>query len=286
MSTKRLLLLVLLFFSIALLVPRVSKAVSLQEVLSSEDSIIVKVQEGIEYFFTFRVEQKVQVLEKHAEKRLTMAQNYAEDGEGERIQNLMQNYLQIKAKQNDLLGKTSSEDVLGAVEERTIEQQKTMESIKTKVEGDQKQLVVQTQEQVVNQVAKQVVEANGPEGATEFLNQAAHVWAPGTGPGEGEAGVVYAGGGKLIYAPGTGPGGQAGVVIEGGEMRFAPGTSAGGPAGSDIKTVEIKTGGMVNDSVPVDSGSNMAPGTVQDSPGNTIDPGTVDSNSGKQTIDP
>ena len=220
MNTKRLLLLVLFFFSIALLVPKVSKAASLQEVLSSENSFIVKVQEGIEYFFAFKVEQKVQVLEKQAEKRLTMAQNYAEDGEGERIQNLMQNYLQIKAKQNDLLGKTSSEDVLGTVEERTIEQQKTMESIKTKVEEDQKQLVVQTQEQVVNQVAERIVEVNGAEGQTEFFQKVEHVWAPGTGPG-----------------------GEQGVVIEGGTMQFAPGTSAGGPGGQDIKTVEIKTGG-------------------------------------------
>ena len=42
------------------------------------------------------------------------------------------------------------------------------------------------------------------------------------------------------------------MVVEGGLIQFAPGTSAGGtggtvyeggPAGSDIKTVEVKTGG-------------------------------------------
>ncbi len=68
-----------------------------------------------------------------------------------------------------------------------------------------------------------MVDVNGAEGATEFLNEVVHVWAPGTGPGGGDVGVVYAGGGKIIYAEGTGPGGGGGVVIEGGELKFATG---------------------------------------------------------------
>lgn len=271
MSIRKLLLFVLALFSISLFIPNTSKAADLQQALTSENSIVVKIQEGIEYFFAFRVENKVAVLEKHAEKRLVMAQGYAEEGNNERVQNLMQNYQRIKERQNNLLDKVGGEEILGMVAERTIEQQKTMEIIKTKVDEGAKQRVVQVQEQVVNQIAKRVIDVNGPEGTTEFLNGVAHVWAPGTGPGKGDAGVVYAGGGKLIYAPGTGPGGQAGVVIEGGEMKFAPGTSAGGPAGSDIKTIEIKTGGDTTNDAPVDGSPNMAPGTTQDSPGNTID---------------
>jgi hypothetical protein len=151
---------------------------------------VVKVQEGIEYFFAFRVENKVAVLEKHAEKRLIMAQDYANEGNNEKIENLLQNYLQIKEKQNSLLGKTNDEDALGLVTERTVEQQKTIEEIKTNINEEGKQNVIQVQEQVANQVAKHVIDVNGPEGATEFLNDVAHVWAPGTGPGNGEAGVV------------------------------------------------------------------------------------------------
>jgi len=127
MSIKKLLLLVLFIFFVGLFVPRTSKAVDLQEVLTSEDSIVVKIQEGIEYLFAFRIEKKVEVLEKHAEKRLVRAEGYAEEGNNERVQNLLQNYLQIKEKQNDLLGKTDDGDVLGAVTQRTIEQQKTIE---------------------------------------------------------------------------------------------------------------------------------------------------------------
>ncbi|MDP1760011.1 MAG: DUF5667 domain-containing protein [Candidatus Woesebacteria bacterium] len=258
MNIKKILILVLFFFLLAIIAPKTSKAVDLQEVLTSENSIIVKIQEGIEYFFAFKIENKIAVLEKHAEKRLAMAQGYADSENNERVQNLLQNYLQIKDKQNNLLGKTNNGDVLGVVAERTIEQQKTMEEIKTKSSGDLKQVVVKTQEQVVNQVAQRVIETNGTGGQTEFFNKVEHVWAPGTGPG-----------------------GVSGVVIEGGSMQFAPGTSAGGNAGSDIKTVEIKTGGFSNDEAPVNnSGSNLAPGTTQDGTGgNTIDPGGVNQGS-------
>jgi len=273
MNIKRVVLLVLFFFSVCLLTPKTSKAVDLREVLTSENSIILKIQEGVEYFFAFKTEAKVQVLEKQAEKRLSLAQGYAKQGNKEKVQNALENYLQIKEKQNSLLGKTTAKDVLGAVEARTIEQQKTMEEIKTKIDGEGKQKVVDAQEKVVNQVAEKIVEVKGTEGQTEFFNKVEHVWAPGTGPGGGESGVVYEGGGKLI---------------------FAPGSSAGsGNAASDIKTVEIKTGGGDSgNNNSVESGNQnaapAAPGTTSGG-NNTIDPGGVDpgtSSDGENRIDP
>ncbi|OGD78470.1 hypothetical protein A2368_00030 [Candidatus Collierbacteria bacterium RIFOXYB1_FULL_49_13] len=263
MHTKSILLLVIFFFSVTLFVPQTSNAVDLQQVFTSENSIVTKIQEGIEYFFAFKLENKVAVLEKQAEKRLTTAQGYAQEGNQEKIQNLLQNYLQIKERQNTLLGQTNDKETLERVAERTIEQQKTMEEIKTKISGEEKQNVIEVQEQVVNQVAKQVIDANGSGGATEFLNEVKHVWAPGTGPG-----------------------GEAGVVIEGGEMKFAPGTSAGGPSAPDIKTVEIKTGGAVNDPPPVPDGPNYAPGTSGNSPGNTINSGGETANPGTDNPGP
>jgi len=239
MSIKKLLLLILFFFSISFFAPKTSKAVDLKEVLTSQDSIVVKIQEGIEYFFAFNVEKKVEVLEKHAEKRLVMAQSYAQEGNNDKVQNLLKNYLQIKERQNDLLGKTNGGEILGTVEERTIEQQKMMEEIKTKISGDVKQQVIQVQERVVNQVAQRVIDVNGSEGATEFFQKVEHVWAPGTGPG-----------------------GEAGVVIEGGMMQFAPGTSAGGSSGADIKNVVIEGGGSSGGGTTVEGGNqNLAPGT-------------------------
>jgi len=282
MNIKRILLVILLFFLINLLVPKTSHAVSFQEMLTSENSVITKIQEGFEYFFAFKVENKIAVLEKHAEKRLVMAQGYAEEGNSKRVQSLMQNYLQIKERQNNLMGEVNNGEVLGAVENKTIEQQKTMEEIKAKVGEEGKQDVIQAQEKVVNQVSQRIVEENGSEEQVEFLNKVVHVWAPGTEPkaGEeglaGEAGVVYEGGGKLIFAPGTGPG-NGGIVIEGGELRFAPGTSAGSEnATSDIKTVEVKTGGGPESVV-----ENPNPGNA--SGGEAANPGTDDT---RTWIDP
>jgi hypothetical protein len=282
MSIKRVLFLILFFFTVSFLTPRISQAFDLKEALTSENSIIVKVQEGIEYFFAFRIENKIQVLDKHADKRLVMAREYANDGNNERVQSLVRNYEQIKERQNNLLGKVDDKEVLGMVEERIIEQQKTMEEIKTGINNDTRQEVVRVQEQVVNQVAKRVIDVNGTEGTTEFLNEVLHVWAPGTGPGGGEAGVVYAGGGKLIYAPGTSAGGQGGVVIEGGEMKFATGASMDSP-GANIKNVEIITGGTINEPVPVGGDMNITTDTNLNGPVNVIDD-TYDDNN--QTIDP
>lgn len=238
-NIKRLLLLALFFFSVSLFVPETSKAVDLQEVLASGDSIVVKIQEGVEYFFAFRVEKKVEVLEKHAEKRLVMAEDYAEEGNGEEVQNALQNYLQIKERQNDLLGKTDDGKVLGAVEERTIEQQKTMEGIKMRVDEGVWE-VTQVQEKVVNQVAKRVVEVDGIEGQTEFFQKVEHVWALETGPG-----------------------GESGVVVEGGTMQFAPGTSGGGNSGVDIQNVVVEGDGNSGGGTTVedDNRGGMAPGT-------------------------
>jgi len=216
----------------------------------------------------------VKVLEQHAERRLTMAQTYAEKGDGERVQNLLQSYLQIKEKQGDLLGKNDDGEVLGIVEDRTIEQQKVMEEIKNIIIDDMgKQGVIDVQEQVVNQVAKNIVEVNGTQGQTEFFNKVEHVWAPGTGPG-----------------------GEAGVVIVGGAMQFAPGTSAGGPSGSDIKTNVVVGGGGTSGggTTVVGGGTNVIEGgggsgggstnTVVDGDQNA-DPGTS-SDGSKTWIDP
>src|SRR4030043_304836 len=239
MGIKRILLLVLVFFFFSLLVPKSSKAIDLQQALTSENSSVVKIQEGIEYFFAFSLERKVGVLEKHAEKRLSLAQGYAQEGNNEKMKDLLQNYLEIKEKQNNLLGKTDDGETLESVAERTIEQQKTMEEIKNEIDEGEKGNVIEVQEQVVNQVAERIVEVNGTEGQTEFFQKVEHVWAPGTGPG-----------------------GEAGVVIEGGTMQFAPGTSAGGSGGSDIQNTVIEGGGDSGGGTTIEGGNpGTAPGT-------------------------
>lgn len=212
-------MLVLLFLSIGLFTPTVSRAVDSPQKSASGYSIFTRIREKVEYFFAFSTDKKIEVLEKQAENRLNTAQDYAQDGNNQQVPGLLQNYLQTKEKQNTLLDKvTDTKGTLETVKEKTIEQQKTMEEIKTQVvDQDIKQEVVQAQEQVVNQVAKNIVNTNGTEGLSEFFQKVEHIWAPGTGSG-----------------------GESGVVIEGGTMQFAPGTSAGGNSGADIKHVEVK----------------------------------------------
>src|SRR3989339_2017272 len=195
-------LLIISFLFISLSIPKAANAADLNSVINSATTVVTNIQEKIEYFLAFKTDQKVQVLEKQADKRLALAQNYVDKKDDQKLQKVIQSYLQIKNKQNDLLRKTNNEEILGAVENKTIEQQKSLEEIKTKINELGKQNVVKIQEQVVNQVANKVVEVKGSEGKTEFFEKVEHVWAPGTGPG-GKAGVVYEGGEKLIFAPGT-----------------------------------------------------------------------------------
>jgi len=248
MGIKRILLLVFVFFFFGLFLPKSSKAIDLKGALTSENSIVVKIQEGIEYFFAFSLERKVQVLEKHAEKRLALAQGYAQEGDNEKMKDLLQNYLEIKEKQNNLLGKTDDGETLESVAERTIEQQKTMEEIKNEIDEGEKGNVIDIQEQVVNQVAERIIAVNGTEGQTEFFQKVEHVWAPGTGPG-----------------------GEAGVVIEGGTMQFAPGTSGGGSSGPDIQNTVIEGGGGSDGGTTVEGGNpGTAPGTSSGGEGTTV----------------
>ncbi len=243
MNIKLTLSSILFLFLILLITPAITVVANSPGTKVTNDPIITRIIEKIEYFFAFKLEKKVAVLEKQAENRLIRAQDFATNGNHEKVQNQLQGYLVKKEEQNNLLKKIDEDEVLKKVQERTIEQQKTMEAIKTVISNDIKQDVIQTQEQVVNQVAQRVVEINGKEGQTEFFDKVEHVWAPGTGPGGGEAGVVYEGGAGHQYAPGTSAGGSGGVVYEGGaKIMFAPGTSAGSSGGDakvDIKTVEV-----------------------------------------------
>lgn len=233
-----------------LFIPKQIRAVGLNDVVDAGSGLLVRVQETFEYVFAVGVEKKIEILDKQADRRLERAQMYAEEGKGQRVENMISNYGEIKERQNELMGKIDDSQMMNQIAEKVVEQQQTMEEIKNwVVDPGTKEQMIQVQEQVVNQVAKNIVEVNGSVGATEFVNEVAHVWAPGTGPG-GEAGIVYEGGGKLIYAPGTGPGGQGGVVIEGGEMKFAPGTGPG--AGNvDVQNVVIEGGGGQGQQVEV-----------------------------------
>lgn len=234
-----------LFLLISLVTPVISHAAETEPV-ATQPSFFSRIQESIAYFFTFGTEQKIEKLDTLAEKRLNLAQDMTEQDTDANIQEPLQNYLELKDKQNNLLKKIDNNQVLNQVQERTIAQQQVMEQLKNRIDVNGKEGVMQVQEQVVNQVAERIIEKNGTEGTTEFFQKVEHVWAPGTAPKAGES-----------------ANGNAGVVIEGGTMQFAPGTEGTGTAGPDIQTTVIKSDGGAGQ-----QNNNSGPGQVIE---NTVD---------------
>ena len=62
MNIKKILLAILLLFYVSLFVPKTVQAFDLRDAFTSENSVITKIQEGVEYFFAFKVEDKIIVL--------------------------------------------------------------------------------------------------------------------------------------------------------------------------------------------------------------------------------
>ena len=101
MNFKKFSLITLFLLTLVLLIPKTSLAADTTNVPTSQVSILVKIQEGIKYFFTFKTENKITVLEENAEKRLVWAKSYADTGNEGGVQSMVQSYLQIKEKQVD-----------------------------------------------------------------------------------------------------------------------------------------------------------------------------------------
>ena len=74
MFLKKTLPLALLLFTLVFLFPKNTFAA---DTVTSGETVLTTVQEAIQYFFTFKTENKVQVLENNAEKRLVWAEEYA-----------------------------------------------------------------------------------------------------------------------------------------------------------------------------------------------------------------
>ncbi len=222
MNIRRIILSLFVLLLIPLCKPNPSYAAGFEDFLTSSDSFLVKIVEGIEYAFTFGAEKRIGVLEKHAERKLELAKQYATEGDEEKVQNMLQRYERIRKRLGKIVQNNLTGDILGEVEERIIIQQETIEEIKGMVGTTVKNEIVTMQENVVNEVAEWVVDVNGTEGQTEFFQKVEVVWAPGTEPEDG-----------LSH--------EATVVIEGGEMKFATGTENTGPSEPDIQNVVIET---------------------------------------------
>jgi len=200
--------------------PKETKAVSFNDLFSNSSLFITKVKEKIEYVLAFTPSQKVKVLEKQATKRLEEAKNEAQKGDDKMVENSVKTYENLKDQQSSLMDKVDK-DVMEEVKNQTINQQKTLKEI-TVFTPANNQVIENVHNTVVENVKKTVEYKEGTTGGAAFEEKATHVYAPGTGPGEG--GIKYEGGGQQQWAPGTSGSGTSGKTVEGSNPAYAPGT--------------------------------------------------------------
>lgn len=244
-----------------LAVPQQAKAFSLQQILSPVTSVLLVVSEKIQYIFAFTPSSKVKVLENQAQRRLLNAQGQVL-GDTDSAEKSIEEYQDIKNKQISLLDK-ADDNTLKQVQERTVEQQKTLVSMGNNA-PEIKNTVKTVNANVVNDIKNVVTLKEGTTAGEAFSQKATITYAPGTGPattGSGGAGtlIIVGGngqGGQTISgeepqqmapvtsetntgatnvidnntgsAPGTSDGGEGGTKAEGGNTDVAPGTSSGG----------------------------------------------------------
>src|SRR3989344_8529321 len=125
-------LVALLTFSLVLFAfvfsPQPAHAATLNDLFTSPDSFLVKIQERIESFFAFRTEQKITVLERQAERRLTSAENLTKTKDVDKVPSLIKSYETLKEEQGNLI-KAASITVPTEVKEQTVKQQARIEDI-------------------------------------------------------------------------------------------------------------------------------------------------------------
>src|SRR3989344_385808 len=187
--------------------PKSVLAAPINEILSSPNSLIVRIQERIESFFAFNMEQKIVVLEKQAERRLTQAENLAKtkDVDVDKVLSLIKSYETLKEKQGNLIN-VASTTVPVEVKEQTVQQQARIEDMKEDMSDDAKEIIEDSQRTVIKTMMDNI-EDSGVEKdeVTEFAEEIKNVIDPGSN----------------IFAPGT--------------LEVAPGSPEVAPGVKDVK---------------------------------------------------
>ena len=194
--------------------PKPTLAAPLGDIFSSQDSLFVRIQERIEYFFAFNVQQKVIVLEKQAERRLTRAENLVKTKDVGQVLSLIKSYETLKEKQGDLI-RGAPTTVLDKAKEQTIKQQARIEVMKEDMSEEAKELIEDGQKTVIKTMIDTIDDSGTKENkdeATEFAEEIKNVIDPGSN----------------IFVPGTNE-------VAPGTLEVAPGTSEVAPGVQDIK---------------------------------------------------
>lgn len=181
------------------------------DIFSSPDSLIVRVQERIEYFFAFNTKQKIIILEKQAERRLTRAENLVKTKDDDKVLSLIKSYETLKEKQSNLI-EGAPTTVLTEAKERTVKQQARIEDIKKGMPGEAKEIIENSQRTVIKTMMDSSKAEEGEDEATEFAEEIKNVLDQGT----------------RIFAPGT-------LEVAPGSPDVAPGAPEVAPGAQDIK---------------------------------------------------
>jgi len=219
-------------------------ALTFDQVRETTTTSFTQFVETIELAFTFREEKKVQVMAKHAERRIDWAEESFDSGDTQKGQDYLDDYVQTKNKISAKLDQVDEEMVVD-FQEKTIDENKMIEEFKDNLSGTNRIDIENTQTQVLEKTWEVVGEIQGEGAAENFVER--------------------------IYAPGTGSGGENKVIIEGGEFKFAPGTGPGGESQVIEGTVEIK----INGDGKANEGSVETQTNGQGS-GNTLDTFAID----------
>lgn len=180
--------------------PQQAHATSLNDIFSSPNSLFVKIQERIEYFFAFRIEQKVTVLEKQAERRLRQAENLVKTKDVDQALPLIKSYQTLKEKQGDLI-KDAPLTALANAKEQTIRQQARIEEIKKNIPDEVDNIIEDSQREVMKTMVDNIKTEEDESKVTEFAEEVKNVLDPGShifAPGTNEVAP-----GTLEVAPGT-----------------------------------------------------------------------------------
>jgi len=215
-------LVALLTFSLVLFAfvfsPQPAHAATLNDLFTSPDSFLVKIQERIESFFAFRTEQKITVLEKQAERRLTRAEDLTKTKDNNQVLSLIKSYEALKETQGNLI-KAASTTVPAHVKEHTVQQQARIEDIKKDLPEGTKEIIENSQRTIIKTVMDNLQDESGTteieNEAAEFAEEVKNVLDPGSN----------------IFAPGT--------------NEVIPGTLEVAPSGSEVApgSLEVAPGG-------------------------------------------
>ena len=188
--------------------PRQALAAPRAGIFISPDSLFIKIQERIESFFAFRTEQKIIVLEKQAERRLTQAENLMKTGDVGKVSSIIKSYEVLKEAQNTLI-KAASITVPAEVKEQTIKQQARIEDMKEDMPESTKEVVEESQRTVIKAVIDNLQDENSgtiENEATKFAEEVKNVIDPGSN----------------IFAPGTNEIAPGTLEVTPGTLEVAP----------------------------------------------------------------